>query len=111
MYPYLRNNLNIGESTTQFCIGVSAGSMSGVLTNSISAIKYHMWGQDNRSGLSSVNEMWSSGGFRPFFKGTYSTMMRDIVFGGTYEVLRYRIHASLKQSQDKVSPINNSSLE
>lgn len=95
MDPYLRNNLNLSEASSQFCIGMSAGSVSGALTNSISAIKYHMWGDENRSFYSSAKQMRSSGGIEPFFKGTSATMGRDMVFGSAYEVLRTQIRAEL----------------
>jgi hypothetical protein len=102
MYPYLRNNIGISESATQFCVGASAGSMSGILTNSISAVKYHTWGQDNRSFSSSVREMWSLGGVKPFIKGTGATVGRDMIFGSTYEVLRNLIHTQLSISKNKI---------
>lgn len=37
--------------------------------------------------------MHSLGGLKPFFKGTSITIIRDMVFGGTYEVLRYTLAA------------------
>ena len=95
MDPYLRNNLGFTEASSQFCIGIGAGSVSGIFTNGISAVKYHMWGDINRSFYSSAQQMWSSGGFDPFFKGTLATMGRDMVFGSVYEVLRTLIRAEL----------------
>jgi hypothetical protein len=89
LHPYLHNELGVREPTAQFCIGLSAGSMSGVLTNSISAIKYHTWGGGHRSFCSSLGEMWSQGRYKPFIKGTTATIARDMTFGSTYEVLRH----------------------
>lgn len=89
MHPYLRQHLGASEPIAQFCIGISAGSMSGLLTNSISAIKYHTWGQDNRAFFSSIREMRSLGGYKPFIKGTSATIGRDAIFGSTYEVSRH----------------------
>ena len=88
LYPYLRNSLGVSELPSQFFVGMFAGSTSGILTNGISAVKYHTWGQDNRTFISSVREMWSLGGYRTFVKGTGATMGRDMMFGSTYEVLR-----------------------
>src|SRR3990167_2918640 len=101
LYPYLRNHLGTSESFAQFCIGISAGSVSGILTNSISAIKYHTWGQENRTFFSSVHEMWTLGSSRPFFKGTQATVARDVTFGCTYEILRSLMRNQLPKSNDK----------
>lgn len=111
MYPYLRNNIGVGEPTAQFCVGLLAGSMSGILTNSISAVKYHTWGQENRAFFSSVSEMWSMGGYKPFIKGTTATVSRDMVFGSTYEVLRHLMKHNLTRSDDKISNVNNTYIE
>lgn len=101
LYPYLRNHFGASESSAQFCIGVSAGSMSGILTNSISAIKYHTWGQEGRTFFSSVHEMWTLGSIKPFYKGTQATVARDITFGCTYEMLRNLMRNQLSKSHDK----------
>lgn len=100
LYPYLRRNIGLNEAAAQCCIGISAGSISGLLTNSISAIKYHTWGQDNRSFRSSLREMWSSGGAHPFIKGTNATMLRDMVFGSTYEVLRNLLYPGTREDKN-----------
>jgi len=89
LYPYLHDNLGFSKPVAQFCIGLSAGCMSGMLTNGISAIKYHTWGHESRTFFSSVNEMWYQGAYKPFFKGTMATVTRDMTFGATYEVLRH----------------------
>ena len=88
LYPYLRHDLHMNEHVTQFCIGISAGSTSGALTNSISAIKYQMWGKENVSFLTTVRDMWRYRGIKPFVNGTHATVARDMIFGSTYEVLR-----------------------
>ena len=75
-----------------------AGSIGGILTNSISAIKYHTWGQGKASFRSSTREMWALGGFKPFLKGTTATVTRDMVFGSTYEMLRSFMKTTAKKS-------------
>jgi len=94
--PYLLEN-GASEFSTQFCIGLLSGCMSGIFTNSISAIKYHTWGDAKRTFFSSAHEMWSQGGIKPFIKGTKATVLRDTTFGCTYEVLRYLMQSKLKQ--------------
>lgn len=95
LYPYLRYDLNASETFSQFCIGSSAGSISGLLTNGISAVKYHTWGQENRSFFSSAYEMWSSGGYKSFIKGTKATIGRDTIFGSIYEISRHLMQNKL----------------
>ncbi|KTD53774.1 hypothetical protein Lsan_4184 [Legionella santicrucis] len=110
-FPYLRNNLGINQTLSQFFVGMAAGSIGGVLTNSISAIKYHTWGHENASFRSSIREMWRLGGIKPFLKGTTATMTRDMVFGSTYEMLRSLISSTVKKSENKTPNENKSSLE
>ncbi|WP_133128476.1 hypothetical protein [Legionella nagasakiensis] len=109
LLPYLRHNLSISQTLSQFYVGMLAGSIGGVSTNSISAIKYHTWGQENASFRSSIREMWTLGGFKPFLKGTTATMTRDMVFGSTYEMLRSFMNTSAKE--DKTTGSTPSCLE
>ena len=100
LHPYLRNNLNANETVAQFCIGVTAGSINGLINNSISTVKYHVWGQESRSFFSSAYEMYSQGGIKPFIKGTKATIGRDIIFGSTYEVTRHLMRTHFPQDTD-----------
>lgn len=111
LFPYLRNNLGISQTISQFYVGLAAGSIGGVLTNSISAIKYHTWGQENASFRSSVHEMWNLGGIKPFLKGTTATMTRDMVFGSTYEMLRSFMKVNAQKSEHTTSNANHAYLE
>ena len=99
LYPHLRK-AEMKEVTAQFCIGMLAGSISGVLTNSTSAIKYHTWGKDGRTFFSSAYEMWTLGGIKPFIKGTKATVLRDTTFGCSYEVLRHLTRYQLEKYQN-----------
>lgn len=107
IYPYLHDQLNLGNTITQFSIGMLAGSISGALTNSISAVKYHTWGKESLSFTSSVLEMWTQGGFKAFIKGTVATINRDIVFGSTYEVLRHSLSTGLSIKDPKEQAVLN----
>jgi hypothetical protein len=100
LHPYLRSNIGMTEPAAQFCIGLIAGSANGVLTNGISAAKYHTWGDEGRTFFSSVYDMWTNGGYKPFIKGTAATVSRDAVFGSTYEVLRHLMYAQAKKFND-----------
>lgn len=102
LHPYLHKGIGMSEPSAQFCIGLLAGSMNGMLTNSISATKYHTWRKSDGTFLSSISDMWVNGGYKPFFKGTAATVSRDAVFGSTYEVLRHLLYAQTqKLNNDK----------
>lgn len=92
-YPWFCDH-GLSESAAQFCVGSSSGLVCGVLTNNVAAVKYHTWGQEDRSFFSSVREMWQQGGIRPFVKGTSATVLRDITYGCVYEVLRSRVKSA-----------------
>lgn len=112
MFPYLNQNLGLNPTAAQFYVGMAAGSIGGAMTNSISAVKYHTWGKENASFRSSVYDMWTHGGYKPFIKGTTATMTRDMVFGSTYEMLRHLMKNQVKKRGSKIlipiSPIGNS---
>ena len=108
LYPYLRNELGTSEPVAQFGIGMIAGSISGLLTNGISATKYYAWGNGGSSFVQSTREMWCQGGIRPFLKGAQVTIKRDIVFSGAYEMLRSTLRNNLpKTMQQYVSTYLN----
>ncbi|STX51561.1 Mitochondrial carrier protein [Legionella busanensis] len=111
LYPYLRKQLEISEPVAQFAVGAVAGSTSACLTNSISAVKFHTWGQTNRSFFSSAREMVTAGGLKPFVKGTGATMSRDIAFGGTYEMIRKMLYDGLSKENGTTNSKDNSQLK
>ncbi|AWN75646.1 hypothetical protein LEAN103870_16565 [Legionella anisa] len=111
LFPYLHHNLGFSETVAQFYVGMAAGSIGGALTNSISAVKYHTWGQESASFRSSVRDMWTLGGLKPFLKGTTATMTRDMVFGSTYEMLRSLMKTTSKKSENKTLGSNQSYVE
>jgi hypothetical protein len=62
--------------------------------NPFSAIKYHYWGKNecgNEGFLTTARSMFEKGKFRPFFVGTSATILRDLLFGGTFALLRHEI--------------------
>ncbi|MCE0722533.1 MULTISPECIES: hypothetical protein [Legionella] len=111
LFPYLHHNLGFSQTAAQFYVGMAAGSIGGALTNSISAVKYHTWGQESASFRSSVCDMWTLGGLKPFLKGTSATMTRDMVFGSTYEMLRSLMQTTSKKSENKIPGSNQSYVD
>ena len=80
---------------TYFLVGSAAGSVNALFLNPLSAIKYRTWGKDQERGM--INEarhMWQRAGFAPFFHGFLPTVIRDVVFGGTYTYIRYLLKDS-----------------
>ena len=88
LYPYLRNDLGLYEWQAQFGVGLSVGSMTGMTTNGLYAVRFQTWGNPGSSFASSAYKMWSHGGVKPFIKGITATVARDATFGVIYEVLR-----------------------
>lgn len=101
-----------GESTTtisssksgafyNFLAGTAAGSANAVIVNPVSAVKYKTWGRKVNNGmLHETLEMLRKGGIRPFFNGLVPTVLRDLVFGGTYTFLRFEIQYKFQLSSE-----------
>ena len=89
---------SVSPVAANFAAGSMAGAVSAVALNPMSAIKYRTWGRDDaltRGLLSEARDMFRRGGFRPFFNGMLPTVIRDVIFGGTYTVLRRQAHEHL----------------
>lgn len=75
-----------------FVAGMVAGTINAVLLNPLTAVKYKTWGRaENRGVLTEILHMASVASWRPFVKGLTPTILRDVVFGGTYTLLRLNI--------------------
>jgi hypothetical protein len=84
-----------------FLAGMAAGSVNAIICNPISAIKYKTWGRDvNRGMVKESMEMLRKGGIRPFCNGLVPTVIRDLVFGGTYTFLRFELQYRLQLSSE-----------
>lgn len=67
-----------------FIAGVCTGSISAIISNPVSVVRYQMWGNESRPLYSMSKEMYLSGGIKPFFKGCGSGIQRDAIFGGVF---------------------------
>lgn len=84
-----------------FLAGTAAGSVNAIVCNPVSAVKYKTWGRDvNRGMMQESLEMLRKGGIRPFCNGLVPTVIRDLVFGGTYTFLRFELQYRLQLSSD-----------
>ncbi|KAL3940011.1 MAG: hypothetical protein SGBAC_005363 [Bacillariaceae sp.] len=87
--------LTSGAGNTAFnnlLAGTAAGSCNAIIVNPISAVKYKTWGRDNpRSFFVEAADMLRKGGLRPFTNGMLPTVLRDLVFGGCYTVIRFEL--------------------
>jgi Mitochondrial carrier protein len=81
------------DAKLNFLAGTAAGAVNAVLLNPISAVKYKTWGREVNHGVlhEVVGMLRKSGSLRPFYNGLLPTVMRDVVFGGTYTWLRLQI--------------------
>jgi hypothetical protein len=78
-------------------VGLSAGSINGILLSPISVIKYHGWGSDVKETFySAAHDLLRKGGATVFFKGVTVSIMRDATFGIIYELLRGYLRNSIR---------------
>lgn len=86
---------------TSFLAGTAAGATNAMILNPLSAIKYKTWGRDAHRGMmQEAMRMYKRGGLRPFTYGLKPTIMRDVVFGGTYTLLRLQLTQRNKYSSE-----------
>eukprot|EP01035_Chromulina_nebulosa_P017486 gene17486-23039_t len=96
-----------------FLAGTIAGTINGLVMNPISAVKYHYWGQTalrSENAITTAVEMYKKGGLILFFVGSTATITRDIIFGGTFALMRHELRltspnsTSHTKSKTKVYP-------
>ncbi len=84
-----------------FLAGTAAGSVNAIVCNPVSAVKYKTWGRDvNRGMVNESLEMLRKGGIRPFCNGLVPTVIRDLIFGGTYTLLRFELQYRLQLTSE-----------
>ncbi len=66
LYPALRER-RVSEFQAQLFIGISSGSLSGLIANPISATKYYVWKNTHHTFLSAASEMAKHSGIKRFF--------------------------------------------
>ena len=93
--------LNAKRHYIGFTAGLLAGSFNGLIMNPLAAVKYHYWGTETgkESFVTTSAQMLKKGGARIFLVGTTATVLRDLVFGGTYGLLRHTL-ASMDREPD-----------
>jgi hypothetical protein len=96
------SNITLHPALANFIAGSLAGTSMAIILNPIAAIKYKSWGRDvNRGMVIEAMEMFQKGGFRPFGNGLIPTLLRDLVFGGTYTFLRLELQYRLMLRPDQ----------
>ncbi|GET88499.1 hypothetical protein, conserved [Leishmania tarentolae] len=81
---------NTSPQLNSMLIGFAAGSINGFSLNALQAVKFRMWNTDERgvTFLRTARHMYGEGGCLIFFRGCFTTMVRDSVFGVVYETAR-----------------------
>jgi hypothetical protein len=97
------------RALTNFLVGSAAGSVNAIILNPLSAIKYRMWGKEEkeRGMIQEAKHMWQRGGVSPFFHGVVPTIIRDVVFGGTYTLIRFQLKDSEYTGGEKAQWASN----
>jgi hypothetical protein len=101
LYPFLHSS-GLNDTTTQLLIGSIAGAIDGVVKNTPTAIRANTW-QYGGSFILSTGRMWKNGGVRPFVNGAPVSILRDTLFGATYEVTRKNLHALMNNQKNDVA--------
>ena len=95
--PYLREHTAAPMPFLHLLTGVAAGIVHGFMTNTPALVRAHTWGNEAHSFVSSVKSMYQAAGHQAFTTGLSVSMLRDAVYGGSYEVFRHlfrkKIHA------------------
>lgn len=86
------------QGSLHITIGFIAGSITGLISNPSTAIRYHSWGHESDSFARNTKIMWQEGQYRPFFKGIKATILRDGIYGCVYEITRKTLLNCMKQS-------------
>lgn len=90
--------LVLGNQTTpatamqSFIAGNAAGAINGLLLNPLSAVKYQCWGSGEPLPVLLVaKRMFADSGrsLLPFVRGTCATVVRDVVFGGSFALVKF----------------------
>jgi hypothetical protein len=103
MYGNDAGTLNAKRHYIGFTAGLFAGSLSGLIMNPLAAVKYHYWGTETgkESFVTTSAQMLKKGGMRIFLVGTTATVLRDLVFGGTYGLLRHTLASVNVEARDE----------
>ena len=76
--------------------GQAAGAVNAVLLSPFAFVKYQTWGlPDNKRGFYRVaRKAFRAAGPAIFFRGLPATVLRDVIFGGTFSLARQRLRAA-----------------
>eukprot|EP00802_Teleaulax_amphioxeia_P015952 Tamp_16055.p1 GENE.Tamp_16055~~Tamp_16055.p1 ORF type:complete len:417 (+),score=58.30 Tamp_16055:143-1252(+) len=102
--PLAASALGGQGAMANFVAGNVAGGISAALLNPIQAIRYKAFSINAQAVegkrinfFSTAKGMAARGGVRPFFKGIFPTVYRDLVFGGIYSVVRHSLYVRLER--------------
>ena len=93
-----------------FLAGNSAGAVSGVVLNQLTAIKYASWDAEHGF-LTTARRMWAEGGMRPFMKGIVPTVIRDTIFGGVFALTKEGCTRAIRKIQSRARKVSREEKE
>ena len=93
-----------------FLAGNSAGAVSGVVLNQLTAIKYASWDAEHGF-LTTAKRMWHEGGMRPFMKGIVPTVIRDTIFGGVFALTKEGCARGIRRLQSRARRVSREEKE
>ena len=91
--------------SVHFLAGNTAGAVSGVVLNQLTAIKYASWDAEHGF-LATARRMWQEGGMRPFMKGIVPTVLRDTIFGGMFALTKEGCARAIRSLQSRARKVS-----
>lgn len=91
LMPLLSSRYDFTDSAARLMTSGMIGLTYSLITNPFSSVKYHILSSDEKVQLRSaiIRMQRNAGGFKVFMRGIEATVMRDMVFGITYEMARH----------------------
>ena len=103
--PHISHPLSV-----HFLAGNTAGAVSGVVLNQLTAIKYASWDAEHGF-LTTARRMWDEGGMRPFMKGIVPTVIRDTIFGGVFALTKEGCARGIRKIQSRARKVTREEKE
>lgn len=94
------NELPVSQNAKNIAGGCIVGAVTAVILNPLNFVKYHGWSTSDTSRfIGSSKNISRNAGPLGFYRGCYSALLRDMIFGATFSGLR---NQNMPSSDEKV---------
>jgi len=97
-----------GSLSHNFVAGTVSGSIIAMAVNPLASITYQQWGHHEKSSMLQVaKQMMKREGVSAFNRAIQTTLMRDLVWGGTFSCLRHELpkHLASKSNVNETTGV------